>query len=71
MIRSSEPGTDVLQQTQLLTVGIPLLYFIPEAATEEVEQNFVQIFVNGPEVVSNTREYLDRGSSQDLETRVY
>ena len=29
----------------------------------------MQIFVNGPEVVSNTREYLDRGSSQYLQTR--
>ena len=55
---SSEPWTEVGEQTQLVAAHISLLFFVFEAAAEEVEQNLVEVFVDVTEVVSNTGEYL-------------
>ena len=58
--KSSEPGAEVLQQSKLLAPSGPrLLDFILEAATEEVEEDFMSIFVNFPQVVTKTRKYLN------------
>ena len=57
---SSEPWTEVGEQTQLVAAHISLLFFVFEAAAEEVEQNLVEVFVDVTEVVSNTGEYLHR-----------
>ena len=57
--KSSQPRAQVLQQSKLAPVGSLLLHFVLEAATEEVEQNFVSIFVNFAQVVTNTRKYLN------------
>ena len=62
--KSSEPRAEIFQQSQFLASGGPrFLYFVSEAATDEVEQNFMSVFVNFAQVVTNTRKYLKQLSS--------